>query len=565
MNRYKFLLLLALVILFVSGVGVFIWDSLWGSAPPGADAKRWHYDERILLTMGAVSLSALLLSAYSFCRLLSLRQNGKLKRQFDTLSRLIASAEFSPNNGVLYIDHNRRILAASSMMLKLAGLEGDEILGKSFEQVFTSKFARLLFELQEKAMLTRRPAAAEISDWLPYSPLSLGPVRVIATPSIEGGNVVGFIMLLRSAAELKLTEESAQLHQQNYQVLLDTLNIGVAVFRPAVSPVDGGADAYLVEANAAFKKMFEGVSLPYNEPCSVVWPSYTSQPSLREGMVVVFAGGGNYRFDFFSSVLCKYLAVNLAALPGGHILATFSDQTETRLNENQVLQLNDQLQRTLGKQSAHLAFLLQDIEQVNAVTADQVQGALEHANRLIEKLPPDQQVEASALLAQVDNTLSATQTYYEAARLPYKDNYLVYTDEIFNKLQPKLTEKFPTVRFVTGKLPALVASPKVMEQVMERLLSRIASMPSVGAARVEVGEHTDFLSAGIYVAAWGFDTENLFVELPNLAQPLDWSLSGDLDLATIRRMVVEHGGQMSLVATDDGGGFRIFFTIGSPA
>ena len=207
MTRYQFLLLRALVILLVLGVGGFIWGSLWGfDALSGADAKRWPYDERILLTIAVVSLSALLLSAYSCC-LRSFLQNRKLKHQFDTLRRLVSLVECNPNNGVLYIDHNRRILAASSMMLKLADGSGDEILGKRVEQLFTSKLARVLFELQEKAMLTRRSAAAEISDVLPYSKLSLGLVRVIATPSIEDGDVVGLIILFRFAEELKLTEK----------------------------------------------------------------------------------------------------------------------------------------------------------------------------------------------------------------------------------------------------------------------------------------------------------------------------------------------------------------------
>lgn len=565
MSRSKFILLLALTVLTLAGVGVFIWDGAGALANEDGATERLGRDEVMLLVMWTVATAAILLAAYRICRVMSVQYGGRLKERFDTLSQLIAAAEFSPNNGVLYLDTRRRILSASPMLLKIAGLSSDEMVGKSIEQAYSSKLARLLYELQDKATITKRAAAAEISDWLPYSPLSLGPVRVIATPCIDGDEILGFIFLFRSIAELRLTEESAQLHQQHYQVLLDTLNIGVGVFRPAVSPVDGGPDAYLIEANSALKKTFEGVSLPFNEPCSVVWPSFTSQPSLREGMGAVAAGSASYRCEFFSSVLCKHLVVNLASLPGNRILATFSDQTEHRLNENQVLQLNDQLQRTLGKQSAHLAFLMQDIEQVNAATADQVESVMEQAAPLIEALPQKEQAQAGALVQHLQHTLSQTLSYYEAGSLPYKENYLVYTAEIYKRVQEELGTRHPGIRFVAGRLPALVAAPKVMEQVMQRLLTRIARMPVTENPRIEVGEHNDFLNAGLYVAAWGFDTEDLFVEVPIMATNLDWGLSSDLELAIVRRMVVEHGGQLSLVATEDHRGFRVFFTIGTPA
>lgn len=521
---------------------------------PGA---AFNAEDQIHLLLTVIGIGSLCLSFFCVAWVWRI-QRHKEPAQFNALSRLITAAEFSKDSGIIYLDANRRILAVSQLPAQLATLAARKLVGKTVEQVYSSKFARLLYELQESAFATRRAASAEINDWSLYTPVRVGGVRVITTPSFVGDVLEGFVIIFRPTSEIRLTEDAAILHQQHYRALFDALTIGVAVFRPAICAADGGADAYLAEANEAFKNMFCGVSLPYAEPCSVVWPSFFNQPQLRAGLRAITNGEPTARCEFFSPVLGKHMDVGLSAFPGGKILATFSDQTEHRLNETQVLHLNDQLQQTLSKQRAQLMAVLADISFFNDAAVARLQTTL-------EKLEPAVSVASNEKTQEeVQHLMSQMVYYHEVVNLPYRESYLVSTAEVTNRLQLALSQQFPDIQWVIGKLPSLVASPTVIEAILHRLLECICRLPAGRAAKIEVGEQRDFLNTGLYLRGSGFDTTSLFVELPSTPASLDWTLTSDLDVAAARRMIAAHGGTLLLCGTENGADFQISFTIGAP-
>jgi len=387
---------------------------------------------------------------------------------------------------------------------------------------------------------------------------------LVVIPAFIGSEYVGASVSLRSTAELRIAEDSAILHQMNYQVLFDSLPIGAAVFRPAVA-ADGGPDGYIVEANAALKKTTEGIPLPYTEPCSVVWPSFARQEKLRDGISQVASGALNAKCEFFSPALGKHLDVSLAPLPGGRVLAMVADQTDARIHEKQVLELNDQLHRTIAHQSDFIAKLIDDVQHFNQATADIVECHLEQISQLLPQLPDAAAPLIADALAALYRTLHQMLRYHNVANLPFKELSLVYPAEIVTRLVESLSNRYPDITFHVGSLPAVVASQEVLASILEQLVAMLARLPVTAApARVEVGSQANFLDTTLYVAGWGFDTEQLFIEIPEEKQSLDWTHTSDLDMAPVRRMVTKHGGDLCIAQTEDRLGVQLSFTIGAP-
>ncbi|KVP39755.1 PAS domain-containing protein [Burkholderia ubonensis] len=526
--------------------------------------RRVH-DERPYVINSVLSLASLLLSFFTFVQFSAFKRGLKSGfGAFHNLNSVISSAEFGVDSGVLYLDEDRKILSASQLALRLSTVDVPaDILGKRCDEVFPKKFSRLLEELEEKAKTTRRPAAVEVSDWSPYCSLTMGPVMLIATPAFQDGRFIGFAILLRSSHELRLAEESAIMHQQNYQVLFDSLQIGVAVFRPAVAS-DGGPDWYVTETNVAFKRLLEGLVMPYTEPASVVWPSFLAQDRLRDGISQVLAGAPTYRCELFSPALGKHFEVSLSAMPAGRMLAMFADLTDVRIHEQQVLALNDQLQRNLTQQSEYLQSVLDDIINYHQAVTDVSEAQLERILGVVSDLPSGC-TEINEACSELYRLLHYVSRYHNTFNLSYRDNALVYPAEVVTRLLVSLTNRYPDITFNLGSLPGLVASPEVLTCIIEQLMVSLATLPRAeGAARIEVGGHGDFLSTGIYVAAWGFDFTPLFIEIPEEMLPLDWTLTSDLNLAVVRRMVTEHGGSLCLGPSGDNLGVKLSFTIGTP-
>jgi hypothetical protein len=154
--------------------------------------------------------------------------------------------------------------------------------------------------------------------------------------------------------------------------------------------------------------------------------------------------------------------------------------------------------------------------------------------------------------------------YHTARSLPYQATTLVQPADIVKRLLETIENRYPDIRFQVGALPAVVASPEVLTSIIERILVTLASQRREEAARIVVDGASGFLTTGVCVEAMGIDCTSLFLEIPPDTQPLDWTLTSDLELATVRRMVNEHGGELLIGPAEQGEGVRITVTVGSP-
>lgn len=482
------------------------------------------------------------------------------------LSRLISTADYMPDTGFLYLDARLRVLSASKLLIQLSEVETIAALeGRHIFDAYSAKFSELINSLIEKAKSARQLEALNVSDWTPYSSLGLGPAVLVVAPSYDRDEFVGASVIISSTQEIKSAEDAAAINLENYRVLFDNLPIGVAVFQPSVA-ADGGPDGYLVEANAAFQKTMEGIPLPYQEPCSVVWPSFMRQTELRKVLSDVMAGAKGLKSELFSPALGNHFEVVLAPMPSGRLLTMISDLTDAKLHESKVLTLNDQLQRTLAKQNEFLGGMLDDIHQFNQARSDMIEFQLERITDKLAEMSPAVAADVGEAVAALNRGLQQVLRYHNVSSLPFKDTSLVRPADIVSGLVTSIGARFPHVSFELGNLPSIVASEEVLSSILEQLLVSIASLPvSNPPAKIRVGYHSAFLDTGIFVAGWGFDTSPLLLEVPTEMQPLDWTLTSDLDIAPARCMVVRHGGKLCVGATEDGDGFALAFTIGTPA
>ena len=521
------------------------------------------HTEHPYLFHGLLSLTSLFIAVCGLAKF-SVFRRAREFMNYNGLHELLEAGTFGTDYGILCLDADRRVLGGNSLIAKFAKAATiNRLLNKRFESCVSENFARILIEVQDKARTTRQPAVLEVADWTHYSHVELGPVLIIANPAFKGARFLGYIIIFRSSTELRLAEDSAIMHQQKYQALCDTLQVGVAVLRPAVSS-DGGADAYLVEANPAFRKLLEGLPMPYHVPCSAAWPHFSAQDSLREAIGLIVSGSPFSRCELFAPTIGKHFEFALSALPGGRILALMSDQTDMRVHEESVLTLNDRLERSLARQSDNLGQILQDIGSFNQATTDVVESYLDRVRDIGHQMQGPFAAELTETAAQLNRTLQQMLRYHEVPNLPYNESKLVYPNDLIARLATSLTKRYPHVSFNLTSLPAVVASVEVLTNIVEQLLVSVASLPVEGAARVEVGGHSDFLNTGLYVAAWGFASDALFVEIPGDDQVLDWTMTSDLDLAVVRRMVANHGGNIFIGPTDDGAGIKMSVTIGTP-
>jgi hypothetical protein len=522
--------------------------------------RKPYLIDTVVLTIGIFSAVYTISRVNKIERFLSFRLRG-----FSTLHQVIEGSRFASDTGLAFVDPDGKIVAITSFLDNLAEKKpGASAVGEYYFDVYTDNLARKLKDLVEQARSTRSVAAIDIPDWSNYCAQRVGPAVLYIAPSFNGETFKGFIVVVRSTADVQSAVNSAIYYQMHYQILFDTVPIGVGVFRPSVAS-DGNVDGYMLESNGALKKAMEGITLPVNEPLSTVWPTFFQQDTLRAAISETLTTGSPVRCDFFSPALGKHFEGVLAPLPGGRLLGMVTDQTELRLNEHKVLALNDQLQRTLAGQSKHMANILEDIQNFNQATADIVETYLEQLRRVIPNLKEDDAQTVSTVAAGLYQNLNQMLRYHNVANLPFHDTALLYPAEVVTRLLEPLGNRFPDIGFQIGSLPGVVANREILTNILEQLMVSLAQLPVIaGPARIEVGSQGDFLSTNITVSGWGFDSAQIFFETPTERQKLDWTITSDLDLATARRMVNNHGGDLFIGPTPDGRGVELSFSIGSP-
>ena len=472
---------------------------------------------------------------------------------------LMTHADLGYGSGIVYLTADSNILALSRLPLRLAYEHRPQVdpTGLPLQEAFAPRLAEFFLRLQQQARLSRQPVAADIVEWTGYSAEAHGAVRVTASPAYGPGGYWGALLVFRNQGEVKHLQQVLQQSQQDYQVLFDGLPYAAAVFRPISGVVPGTTESLLLECNTPFRQLFEGLYEPPVTLVEFLRSHFIRVPQLRDAMAQLLTQGGRVRIEYFSTVVGRHLEVILAQLPRNRVLVLTLDHTEQQLYAEQVLQLNDQLRLTISREQARLAALTEERDRFIEAVSDQVCVIAEG----ITTPQGSGQPEAQAL----QRVASQLMHYASVASLPFGQSELIATRELLPRLlAPRKTQR-TDLDWELGALPAMMGSPAVLTQVLQRLFDVLEQLPrleSVKKARIRVTSWSQFLTSGLSLVAVGLDGSDLLLEVPDTPQPLDWTLSSDLELSIVRRMLITHGG--SLVVGAQAEGFAIRFSLGTP-
>ena len=483
----------------------------------------------------------------------------RCKNEADLVRCLMTHADLGYGNGVVFLTADSNILALSRLPLRLANEHQPHVdpTGLPLQEAFAQRLAEFLLRLQQQARQGRQPAAADIVEWTGYSAESHGAVRVTVSPAYDSKGYRGALLVFRNQGEVKHLQQVLQQSQQDYQVLFDGLPYAAAVMRPIPGAVAGTTEALLLECNTPFRQLFEGLYEPPVTLVEFLRPHFSRVPQLRDAMAQLLTQGGRVRIEYFSTVVGRHLEVILAQLPRNRVLILTLDHTEQQLYAQQVLQLNDQLRLTIDREQARLAALTEERDRFIEAVSDQVCV-------LAEGMTPRQgygQLEAQSLLRVASQLLN----YASVASLPFSQSELIDTSELLQRLLAPRKILRTDLTWELGELPAMMGSPAVLTQVLERLFDVLAQLPRLASVRqacIRVTSWSEFLTSGLSLVAVGLDGSDLLLDVPDTLHTLDWTLSSDLELSIVRRMLITHGG--SLVAGARADGFAICFSLGTP-
>ena len=517
-------------------------------------------------TTVVLGASAWLLLYVTYRRNFGRTQQLSEREQRRLAQHVMSSAELSEGAGLIIVSADERILEVNELPLRLIehavpSAHTRDPRGRLLTEVYVPRLAQFFRQLLQQAQTARKTAIAEIEDWSLYSDHSFGHTRVSACPSFDERGYCGALLVFRNLAEVKLLQSAASQAKQDFRLLFDNLPYSVAIFKPAPGTLPG-TEISLLEYNAAFQQLFAGLYDPPTTLAEFVRYDFLRMPELRDGMAQLLVQGDRVRFQFFQPIMSRHIDVTLARFTEGRFLALVHDYTEQELYAEQVLQLNDQLRITVGQQRAHLVTWMEDRDRFIEAAADQVASCLDKAIPQSDPLHPCAQVAISAL----QNLAWQLVEYSGTASLPYGQSELVSTRDLLQRLLESYRLQRSDVAWDTEALPWLMASPVVLEEVLRRLLDRLLRLPlqsGVLTARLEISGYSEFLNSGLRLGVTGLDVTGLLLEVPEQMQALDWTLSGDLDLATVRRIITTHGGTLSVGPWADGG-VLIAFSLGTP-
>lgn len=474
----------------------------------------------------------------------------------DQILDLITKAQLNDGSGLIVISPETRILAVCQMTLKRAdGTESKDPAGLLLSEACNPRLTHLFFELIEQAKVSGKPAMTDIEDWTLYGALPLEHTRLVVSPSFAENGYRGALLVFRSLSEIKLLQSAALLAKQDFRVLFDNLPCAAAIFKPIPGAAPGTTEGLLLACNAPFRQLFEGVYEPPTTLADFVRMDFVRVPELRDGIAQLQAHGDRVRLQFFAPTVNRHVDVTLAWLPDDRFLTLVHDFTEQQLYADQVLQLNDQLRLQGAQQRSALSAGIAERDRFIEAAADQVACCVSRAGD-----------GGSNDLAGLQALARQLVDYSATASLPYEQSDLICTQDLVQSLLSRYRERHAAVSWETARLPWLMASPTVLDEILRRLLDRLLLLPlqpTVESARIAVRGLSEFLTSGLRLEVAGLDATSLLLEVPEQMQPLDWTISSDLILATIRRMVTTHGGLLS-VGPGPAGGFSIAFTLGTP-
>lgn len=511
--------------------------------------EEFFFYQIILALFGLVVFEALKRRFLRAPTVLPRTSPGSTAPPGDFVERLIQRIHYPLTRAVIIADAQGRIISCTDSLLAHFGLVLSQVQQRRASEVFPDRFAQLLDSVALMAVQARALQTVCIKGWVKET-ADAPPIRVMCNPAFdEEDALLGFIMVCEDVTDMKLAERAAYQSKLGYTLLVEGLPIGVAVIQGYMTH-DGLPDGRVLEANPAFHKFFSGADVQHSLLSN--WPQLKNQPKLLTGVSRALTSSTPFTYDLPGGKLC----LRILPIEDSRFYLLVNDSAEQKRNEQQVLLLNDQLNRSLADYKARTESITDDVNQFIHVSVEQLQMALEDLT----------ESSVAKTVEKLEYIRTCMLQYAHATLLPYHTK-LEDLREIVPKVLNQVYEQHgePNVMVSSTPLPKLVLSRSVLESILRRLLDVVLTCEKVSISTVQVGVDQEFLDTKVYVFASGFDFSHLFLDEPPTDEEvsLDWSQSSNLALAIVRRMVNFHGGSLSW-SREASLSLKISFTLGAP-
>jgi PAS domain S-box-containing protein len=302
----------------------------------------------------------------------------------------------------------------------------------------------------------------------------------------------------------------------------------------------------------------------------------TDSPPYLDAFSEVALSGKPIHFETYFPPLDRHFLISVAPWGDGGFATIFTDVSERKRAEAEILRLNAELERRVAERTAELRTSNRDLESFSYTVSHDLRAPLRAINGFAsllaeteaERLSPDGRglldrvVSNTRRMSQLIDDILEYSRVGRARLAPASTDLQRLVEEVVGELQPA----YPAAEIVMNPLPQAKVDAAMMRQVFANLIGNALKFSSKSAApRIEIGTRNAGAATEYYVRdnGAGYDmryADKLFGMFQRMHGANDFPGTG-VGLAIVKRLIERHGGSIRAEATPDQGA-TFSFTLG---